>query len=407
MTEERLALHEYLSNLSLDGDFLREGIRVLSQLLMELEVEEQIGAGRYERSADRVTHRNGARSRRWETRVGEIPLEVPKLREGSYFPSFLEPRRPAEKALLAVVQTAYVKGVGTRRMDALLQAMGLTGIDKSKVSRVCKDLDKAVNAFKTRALEHEYPYVWLDALYLKTRVDHRIVNRAFVIAIGVRGTGERDVLGFALGPSEEEAFWLEFLRSLRDRGLSGVRLVISDSHKGLKAAQEKTLEGATWQRCRVHTMRNVLAHVPKGSKPVVAAAMRTIFAQGDRATAGQQLQVIVDFLDARWPNAAKVLAAAEDDLLAYMAFPQVHWTRIYSTNPLERINKEIRRRTNVVGVFPDDASVLRLVGTILKEIDDEWRDSRRYFSHESMRQLTEPDVTEMLAPVPFTLSPVK
>ncbi len=338
--------------------------------------------------------------------MGEIPLSIPKLREGTFFPSLLEPRKRSEKALLAVVQTAYVKGVSTRKVDDLLQALGLTGIDKSKVSRICKELDEAVEGFRNRRLEGEYPYLWLDALYLKVRQNHRIVSQAMVIAIGVRETGERDILGFALGASEEEAFWLDFLRGLVRRGLTGVRLVTSDAHEGLKGALDQVLIGVTWQRCRVHFMRNILAHVPKGDKAIVAAALRTIFAQPDREAAGQQLAEVVQAMHARWPKAAELLAEAEEDILAYMAFPPEHWSRIYSTNPLERLNKEIKRRTFVVGIFPDQPSVIRLVGSVLMEIADEWQVTRRYFSQESMRKLTEPEPLLVSEPAPFRLAPV-
>jgi transposase-like protein len=338
--------------------------------------------------------------------VGEIPLRIPKLREGTYFPSLLEPRRRAEKALLAVVQTAYVKGVSTRKVDDLLKALGLTGIDKSKVSRICKELDELVEGFRNRPLEGSYPYLWLDALYLKVRQDHRIVNQAMVIAIGVRETGERDILGFSLGASEEYAFWMDFLRSLVRRGLKGVELITSDAHEGLKAAIGEVLVGSSWQRCRVHFMRNVLANIPKGSKAVVAAAIRTIFAQPDREAAEQQLSEVVKAMQPRWPKAADTVDKAEGDVLAYMNFPLEHWTRIYSTNPLERLNKEIKRRTNVVGVFPDGASVIRLVGSILMEISDEWQVGRRYFSKESMRKLSEPEQLLVAEPAPLRLAPV-
>ena len=373
MTNSNMTLLEYLRKVGVDpeGDFLQEGAQLVAQLTIELEAEEIIGAGRYERSPNRKNHRNGHRERVWETRVGELPLRIPKLREGTYFPSLLEPRRRAEKALLAVVQTAYVKGVSTRKVDDLLKALGLTGIDKSKVSRICKELDELVEGFRNRPLEGSYPYLWLDALYLKVRQDHRIVNQAMVIAIGVRETGERDVLGFSLGASEEYAFWMDFLRSLIRRGLKGVELVTSDAHEGLKAAIREVLAGSSWQRCRVHFMRNVLANIPKGSKAVVAAAIRTIFAQPDREAAGQQVSEVVNAMQSRWPKAAELVAAAEGDVLAYMNFPPEHWTRIYSTNPLERLNKEIKRRTNVVGVFPDEASVIRLEGSVMMEVSDE------------------------------------
>jgi len=365
-----------------------------------------IGAGPYERSDGRKTYRNGHRQRTWETRVGEIPLQIPKLREGTYFPSLLEPRRRSERALLSVIQTAYVQGVSTRKVDDLLKALGLTGIDKSKVSRICKELDGVVETFRNRPLEGSYPYLWLDALYLKVRQDHRIVNQALVIAIGVRETGDRDILGFSLGASEEYAYWLDFLRSLSRRGLQGVQLVTSDAHEGLKAAIQQVFTGATWQRCRVHFMRNVLAHIPKGSKSVVAAALRTIFAQPDRDAAGAQLAEVVKAMRARWPKAAEVVAEAENDVLAYMSFPQEHWTRIYSTNPLERLNKEVKRRTNVVGIFPDGASVIRLVGAVLMETSDEWQVGRRYFSQDSMKKLLEPETLLVAEPQPLQLAPV-
>lgn len=299
-------------------------------------------------------------------------MRIPKVRDGSYFPSLLEPRRRSEKALLAVIQQAYLEGVSTRRVDDLLQALGLTGIDKSRVSRICKQLDEVVEQFRNRPLEGTYPFVWLDALYLKVRHNHRIVSQALVIATGVRESGEREVPGFALGISEEEAFWLDFLRSLVRRGLRGVQLVTSDAHEGLKKALGQVLAGASWQRCRVHFMRNLLAHVPRGDKSMVTAALRTIFAQRDRQAACVQLAEAVQAMQRRWPKAAELLEKAEADILAYIAFPPELWTRIYSTNPLERLNKEVKRRTNVVGVFPDGASATRLVGAVLLEITDEW-----------------------------------
>ena len=403
MTQTSVALKQYLSNIGLDGDadFLRESIQLLTQMLIELEAEERIGAEKYVRTSERSNQRNGYRPRSWETRVGEVDLRIPKLRKGSFFPSLLEPRRRTEKALLAVVQQAYIEGVSTRKVDDLLKALGLTGIDKSKVSRICKDLDELVEQFRNRPLEGEYPYLWLDALYLKVRQNHRIVSLALVIAIGVDGEGQRQILGFALGASEESAFWMDFLRSLVERGLKDVQLVVSDAHEGLKAAIGQVLTGATWQRCRVHFMRNVLAHVPKRDKSLVAAAIRTVFAQPDREAARQQLAEVVRAMCKRWPRAAEILERAEDDILAYMAFPRKHWTRIYSTNPLERLNKEVKRRTQVVGVFPDQPSVIRLTGAILMEIDDEWQaDGRRYFSLETMRELLQPTVlVEDLSPL--------
>lgn len=408
MTDPTMALMEYLGKMGLEPDegFLQEALQRLTQTVVELEAAKQIGAGRYERSPERKTYRNGHRDRVWETRVGEIPLRIPKVRDGSYFPSLLEPRRRSEKALLAVVQQAYVEGVSTRRVDDLLQALGLTGIDKSRVSRICKELDEVVDRFRSRPLEGTYPFVWLDALYLKVRQNHRIVSQALVIATGVRESGERELLGFALGASEEEAFWLDFLRSLVRRGLKGVQLVTSDAHEGLKAAMAQALSGASWQRCRVHFMRNLLAYVPRGDKSIAAAALRTIFAQPDRQAAAIQVAEVVKAMRPRWPKAAELLAQAEEDVLAYMVFPAELWTRIYSTNPLERLNKEIKRRTNVVGVFPDGGSVTRLVGAVLLEIADEWEVGRRYFSLEAMAKVIEPQPLLVAEPVPFHLAPV-
>jgi len=408
MTELSMTVREYLgkAEIDLDGDFVQQAAQLMAQAAMELEVEQQIGAARHERTPARKTQRNGYRARDWETRAGEIPLRIPKLRQGSYFPSLLEPRRRAEHALLAVVQQAYIEGVSTRKVDDLLQALGLTGIDKSQVSRICKELTDVVEAFRNRPLEGSYPYVWLDALYVKVRVNHRIVNQAVVIAIGVRETGERSLLGFAIGASEEAAFWLSFLRSLVHRGLQGVQLVISDSHEGLQAALSQVLAGATWQRCRVHFMRNVLAHIPHGDKSMVAAALRTFFAQPNRQAAGQQLQEVVRAMAPRWPKAAQLVADAAEDILAYMTFPPEHWTRIYSTNPLERLNKEVKRRTNVVGIFPDEAAAIRLIGAVLMEQADEWEVNRRYFSQESMRRLTEPEPVLLAEPTPFRLAPI-
>jgi transposase-like protein len=408
MADPTIALMDYLRNMGVEPDegFLQEALQQLTQAVVELEAAKQIGAGHYERTPERRTYRNGHRERVWETRVGEIPLRIPKVRDGSYFPSLLEPRRRSEKALLAVVQQAYVEGVSTRRVDDLLQALGLTGIDKSRVSRICKELDEVVERFRSRPLEGQYPFIWLDALYLKVRDNHRIVSQALVIATGVRETGEREVLGFALGASEEEAFWLDFLRSLVRRGLNGVQLITSDAHEGLKAALGKVLIGASWQRCRVHFMRNLLAHVSRGDKSIVAAALRTIFAQPDRQAAGVQLAEVVQAMQRRWPKAAELLAQAEDDILAYMAFPTELWTRIYSTNPLERLNKEVKRRTNVVGVFPDGGSVTRLVGAVLLESSDEWQVGRPYFSLEAMAKVIGPQPLLVAEPVAFHIAPV-
>jgi transposase-like protein len=393
MTTATMALIEYLrkAELELEDDWLRQMVQQFTQGLIELEAEQRIGAARHERTSSRTAQRNGYRERGLATRVGELELRIPKLRTGSFFPSLLEPRRRAEKALLAVVQEAYVEGVSTRKVDDLLVALGLTGIDKSAVSRACKALDGVIEPFRNRPLNGPYPYLWLDALYLKVRQNHKIISKALVIAIGVRETGEREVLGWALGASEEQAFWQEFLRHLVGRGLTGVQLIISDAHEGLKAAIAQTLAGAVWQRCRVHFMRNLLAHIPQGDKSLVAATVRTIFAQPSRAAARTQVEQVAQMLGQHWPKAAALLRAAEDDVLAYVSFPREHWTRIYSTNPLERLNREVKRRTDVVQVFPNDEAALRLAGAILLETADEWAaDDRRYFSQASMQLLRDP-----------------
>jgi putative transposase len=410
MANAIVALQQYLRNagLDLDSDFLRDSIALLTKLLMEAQVSEQIGVEPYERSEERQTHRNGYRERTWETRVGEIPLRIPKLRRGSYYPSFLEPRRRAERALLTVIQTAYVEGVSTRKVDELVQALGLSGIDKSKVSRICKELDEAVAAFRNRELREAYPYVWLDAVYLKVRQDHRIVNMAVVIAVAVRETGEREILGLDIGSSEDGAFWTVFLRSLLARGLQGAELVISDAHEGLKEAVFKVLIGASWQRCRVHFTRNVLAYVPKANKAAVAAAIRTIFTQPDQEAARLQLRELARAMEDRWPRAAATLASGEEEVLTYMSFPMEHWSRIYSTNPLERVIREVRRRTDVVGIFPNAPSALRLVGSVLIEVHDEWQVGRRYFSMASMHKLEDPEeAATLMLPTPLRLAPIR
>jgi putative transposase len=395
MTAPTKTLIEYLRKieLELDDDWLRQMVQNFTQAVIELEAEQKVGAAPHERSPNRLAQRNGYRERGLATRVGELELRIPKLRTGSFFPSLLEPRRRAEKALVAVVQQAYVEEVSTRKVDDLLVALGLTGIDKSAVSRACKALEEVIEPFRTRPLNGPYPYLWLDALYLKVRQNHRIVSKALVIAIGVNETGEREVLGWALGASEEQAFWQEFLRSLVGLGLAGVQLVISDAHGGLKAAIAQTLAGASWQRCRVHFMRNLLAHIPQGDKSLVAATVRTIFAQPSREAARTQVDQVAQMLEQHWPKAAAPLRAAEPDTrsVAYMSFPREHWTRIYSTNPLERLNREVKRRTDVVQVFPDDDSALRLAGAILLETADEWAaDERHYFSQASMQRLADP-----------------
>jgi putative transposase len=394
MTDPAIAFREYLIKIGLnkDADFLQEGIQLLSQMLMELEVEGKTGAKKHERTSERKNHRNGYRTRTWETRVGEVELKIPKLRKGSYFPSLLEPRKPAEKALLAVIQQAYLKGVSTRKVDALVKALGLTGIDKSKVSRICQELDDMVDQFRNRPLQESYPYVWLDALYVKVVQNHRVVSLALVIAVGVDESGERHLLGFDLGGSEDEAFWLEFLRSLVRRGMKDVKLAISDANEGVKKALSKVFPGAAWQRCRVHFMRNLLARIPHGDKTSVAEAVRLIFEQPSHQSAVHRLRELAQVLEKTYPDAAKILIEGEQDILAYKTFPKEHWRRIHSTNMVERINKEVKRRYNVIGLLPDRPSVFRLIGPILKELDDNWRASqRRYFSEQSMLLVTEPD----------------
>jgi transposase-like protein len=406
MAKGRMDLNEFVGKLlaEQDGDVLREGIRVLAQALMESEVAGLIGAERHERTSERAGYRNGYRMRTWDTRVGTIELAIPKIRPGSYFPSLLEPRRRAERALLAVVQEAYVHGVSTRKVDDLLKALGLDGMSKSEVSRICAELDVEVEAFRSRPITGEHPYLWIDATYHKVRQDGRVQSMATVVAIGVTADGERQILGVDAGPSEDAAFWTAFLRSLVKRGLHGVRLVISDAHEGLKKALATVLGGASWQRCRVHFMRNLLATVPHGAREPVAALVRTIFAQPDHRSALAQLQKVAEGLRPRFPQAAAVLEEAAEDVLAHRHFPVEHRARLHSTNPLERLHKEVKRRSAVVGIFPNRTALLRLVGAILAEQDDEWAVAdRRYFSAESMKQLTQPLVTtsqeELLAAI--------
>lgn len=387
-TDLSIALADLLDKTGADSDFLREAIQLLAQALMELEVSRKIGAGRHERTSERVTQRNGYRNRRWDTRVGTIDLRIPKLRQGSYFPSLLEPRRRAEKALVAVVQEAYIHGVSTRKVDDLVQSLGMTGISKSEVSRLCSELDELVEAFRNRPLTGRYPYLWLDAKYIKVREGGRVLNMALVIAVGVINAGEREVLGLDVGLTEDAPFWTEFLRNLIRRGLNDVRLVISDAHEGLKEAIRKVLGGSSWQRCRVHFMRNLLSQVPKSAQQMVAALVRTIFAQPDKAAAHAQLAEVARSLAQRFPRAAQMLLDAEEEILTYMAFPNEHWRQLHSTNPLERLMREIGRRTDVVGIFPNRASLIRLAGAVLMEQHDEWMAAtRRYFSLESMSKL--------------------
>ena len=364
-----------------DLDFLREAVAVLAQAVMEAEVAAQIGATRGERSETRLTRRNGYRERRWDTRVGTIGLEIPKLREGSYFPSLLEPRRRSERALVSVVTQAYVEGVSTRRVDALVRSLGCDGISKSQVSRICAELDEVVAGFLGRPLDTgPYRYLWLDALTQLVREEGRVVQVAVVVATAVNGEGKREVLGIDVGTSEDGAFWLSFLRGLVARGLSGVELVTSDAHQGLRDAVATVFGGASWQRCRTHFMRNLLTRVPKSAGKLVATTVRTIFEQPSAAEVHAQHARVVEQLAERFPEAAALLADAGPELLAFTAFPVQHWGQVWSNNPLERLNKEIRRRTNVVGIFPNRAAIVRLVGAVLTEQHDEWAEGRRYLT---------------------------
>jgi putative transposase len=392
MTDDRMALLDALQKAD-DGNFLRALAETVLQILMEADVDGVIGAGRYERSGERTTWRNGYRERSLDTRLGQLNLRIPKLRTGSYFPAFLEARKTAEKALVAVIQEAWIAGVSTRRVDDLVQAMGLSGISKSQVSKLCKEIDERVGAFLKRPLAGDWPYLWLDATYLKVRESGRIVSVAAIIAMAVTTDGRREIIGLHLGPSEAEPFWTTFLRDLVRRGLRGVKLVISDAHEGLKAAIQRVL-GATWQRCRVHFMRNALAHVPKGQHTMVAAAIRQAFLQPDRASAEQTWRQVADQMRSRWPKLAALMDEAEPDVLAYMTFPAQHRAKLHSTNPLERLNKEVKRRADVVGIFPNEESITRLIGAVLMEANDEWQLQHRYMQIEGMAELATPVIEE-------------
>lgn len=379
-----------LQQLVMNGneDFLREMLSRMLNMMMDLEVSAKNNANKYERTEKRKAYRNGTRQRPLSTGVGVINLQIPKLRTGeSYFPSFIEPRRLVEKALLNVIQEAYINGVSTRKVDKLVEDMGIQ-IDKSAVSRICKELDDGVEAFRNRPLIDEYPYVWLDATFPKVREGGRVQNMAFVTAIAVNNDGTRHILGFDIGMSENGAFWEEFLRSLVRRGLKGVKLVISDAHEGLKNAIFSILPGSNWQRCRVHCMRNILCHVNRKQQGMVSAMVRTVFAQENLKESKKQLRNVVTQLENHFPKAMEILENAEEEILAYMAFPKAHHPQIYSTNPLERLNKEIRRRSNVVSIFPNRTAVIRLIGSVLMEHQDEWfAAEKRYMSLDSMSLL--------------------
>jgi putative transposase len=386
-TKANIALAE-LAEKGADTDLLKEMIQYVAQRMMDMDVEGLCAAAYGERSPERLNSRNGYRERLWETRAGSIDLKIPKLRRGSYFPGLLEPRRTAEKALAAVIQEAYIQGVSTRSVDELVKAMGMSGISKSQVSRLCAEIDERVNAFLTRPIEGDWPYLWIDATYLKVREAGRIVSVAAIIAVAVNTDGVREVLGMAIGPSEAEPFWSGFLRSLTRRGLRGVKLVISDAHEGLKAAVAKVLK-CTWQRCRVHFLRNALAHAGKGQRQMVLALINTVFAQDNPDAAITQWRVVADQVRTKFPKLATLMDGAEADVLAFMSFPKSHRVQIHSTNPLERLNAEIKRRTNVVGIFPNEPAITRLVGALLLEQNDEWQLQRRYLALEGLQSLAE------------------
>ncbi len=388
MTDDMMNLRLAVEK-SADADLLREMIGFAAEKLMALEVSAKTGAGYGEKTTFRLAQRNGYRDRDWETRAGTVELRIPKLRTGSYFPSFLEPRRMAEKALTAVIQEAYIQGVSTRSVDDLVKAMGMSGISKSQVSRLCEEIDDKVKAFLDRPIEGEWPYLWIDATYLKVRRGGRIVSVAVIIAVGVNTDGRREVLGMEIGTSEAEAIWTEFLRKLTRRGLRGVKLVVSDAHEGIKAAVSKVL-CATWQRCRVHFMRNALAHAGKSGRRVVSAFIATAFAQDTPEAASTQWRNVADQIRPKVPKLATLMDSAEQDVLAYMTFPRQHWAKLHSTNPIERLNGEIKRRTEVVGIFPNDDAIVRLVGALLLEQNDEWAVQRsRYMTLETIATMSD------------------
>jgi len=382
-------------------DLIREAVRVALQDLIELEATEVIGAGRYERSESRITERNGSRPRVLTTKAGDVQLSIPKLRKGSFFPEILEPRRRIDQALHAVVMEAYVHGVSTRSVDDLVAALGGTGMSKSQVSRICAGLDETVGAFRSRTLGHAaFPYVFLDATYLHVRETARgqVVSKAVVVATGVTEHGTREILGLDVGDSEDETFWRKFLTDLKDRGLSGVRLVVSDQHAGLVKALSRCFSGAAHQRCRVHFARNLLALVPRSHKDMVAALFRTIFAQPDAQAVHATWDEVRDQLAKPFPKIGPLMDDAKAEVLAFTAFPRAHWTKIWSNNPIERVNKEIKRRTRVVQIFPNEPAVIRLVGAVLADAHDEWQVSdRRYLSEASMALLNTPRDTDTAA----------
>jgi len=397
MPEKRMTAQNGLDKAFVEShsDWLRDVVSMVVHELMEAEVSNMVGAARCERSNERTTYRNGYRQRQWTTRVGDIDVHIPKLREGSYLPSFLEPRRRAEKALIGVIQDAYVQGVSTRRMERLCRQMGIDRVDKSFVSRLTKDIDAEVETFKTRPLKDAFPYLFLDARYEKVRHEGRVLNLALLVAVGVRMDGYREVLGMSVSMGERHRLWRDFLGSLVQRGLHGVQLVASDAHEGLKLAIRETFIGASWQRCRVHFMRAMLSHVSKRYQPTVAALLKTIFAQPTLEDARKELRRVADALRPRFSNVAALVEDAEDEVLTYMSFPEEHWSKLYSTNMLERLMRTIKARTRVVSIFPDAAALNRLAGAILIEENEEWMEAKRYISEASMAKLRAPAAAQL------------
>jgi len=399
MTLSESATNEILAAVENGGgaDLVRQLAQLGMQQLIESEATNALGAGRYERTDDRVAHRNGHRQRTLSTTAGDLELKIPKFDRGSFFPSVLEPRRRIDQSMLAVVMESYVNGVSTRSVDKLVAALGVdTGISKSEVSRICAGLDGRVNAFRNRTLGHTtFPYVYLDATYVHVRDDAlgQIVSRAVVVATAITAQGGREILGVDIGDSEDATFWTAFLRSLKQRGLTGVRLVISDAHEGLKKAIRTCFQGASWQRCRVHFIRNLLSTVPKAQSDFVAAAFRSIFTLSTATEVLARWDEVADMIEPKFPRAATLMRDAKGDVTAFTAFPKRHWTKIWSNNPLERLNKEIKRRTNVIGIFPNDAAAIRLIGAVLTDQHEEWVIARKYMTDASMAELTQPRET--------------
>ena len=391
MTGTKVDAMELLSKTLQDGqgDFMKQALALMLHQYMDAEANALCGAGRYERSGERVNYRNGTRPRDFETRLGTIPLSIPKLRKGSYLPTFINPRRRWEQAFVCVVCEAYVLGISTRKVEELVEAMGAKGMSRSEVSRMASTLDEQVEAWRNRPLDRSYPYMWLDAVYVKVREGVHVVSKAILVAYAVNDEGYREVLGAQVADGEMEDAWRAFLEDLVDRGLKGLQLIISDAHTGLKAARQKVFNAIPWQRCRVHFMRNVLSRVPKTAQGFVAATIRAVFAQESLEAAQDTMLSAIEMLEKKYPAAARILEEGSEDVLAFMAFPSAHRRQIHSTNPLERLNREIRRRTNVVGIFPNSQSVMRLVGMLLIEQNDEWAIGRRYFSQESLTPLLE------------------